>query len=109
MDLVAQAGVLGIEGAVRAAAAVMEATGWAEEVIGTDPLPGINEWVAERQIVVPAECALASQLLSLRVQLAVGPDGLDSVVALRSAGVAWSVIGWATNMSRQSAHRRWGR
>lgn len=110
MDLVERAGVLAIQDAVRAAAAAAaeEASRWAVELIGIGPPPGTDEWEAEQKTNVPAERALASQLLTLRVELAVGLDGLNSVVALRSAGVAWSVIGRATSMSRQSAQQRWG-
>lgn len=81
---------------------------FADEVIGVGPLPGTTEWEAEQATSVPAERTVAWHLLSLRVQLAAGLDGIETVVVLRMQGATWASIGRATGMSRQSAHERWG-
>lgn len=89
-------------------AGATEAGRFADEVIGVGPLPGTKEWDAEQATSVPAERALAWHLLSLRVQLSAGLDGIETVVVLRTQGATWATIGRATGMSRQSAHERWG-
>jgi hypothetical protein len=96
--------------AVRAVinAGATEAGRYADEIIGFGPLPGTAEWDAEQATTIPAERALAWHLLSLRIQLAAGLDGIETVVVLRMQGATWAVIGRATGMSRQSAHERWG-
>lgn len=88
--------------------AAIEAGRFADAVIGTGPLPGTAEWEAEQTTDTPSERAIAWQLVSLRVQLAAGLDGLETVVVLRVQGATWAVIGRAAGMSRQSAHERWG-
>ncbi|MGN7134732.1 hypothetical protein ACTHQY_15815 [Rhodococcoides corynebacterioides] len=88
-------------------AAAAEAGRWADRIVGTGPLPGTEEWEAEQSTTVPAERTLAWHLLSLRIQLAAGLDGLETVVVLRMQGATWAAIGRATGMSRQSAHERW--
>ncbi|WP_032401611.1 hypothetical protein [Rhodococcoides fascians] len=89
-------------------AAATEAGRIADEIIGTGPLPGTPEWEAEKSTDLPARRSLAWHLLSLRVQLAAGLDGLETVVVLRVQGATWATIGTAVGMSRQSAHERWG-
>ncbi|WP_328858893.1 hypothetical protein OG579_09285 [Williamsia herbipolensis] len=89
-------------------AAAIEAGRCADEVIGTGPLPGTPEWDAEQSTATPAERSIAWHLLSLRIQVAAGLDGIETVVVLRVQGAPWAVIGRATGMSRQSAHERWG-
>lgn len=49
----------------------------------------------------------AGSLLSLRVQVAAGLDGIETVNVLRMQGATWAAIGEAVGMSRQSAHERW--
>ena len=70
--------------------------------------PGTAEWEAEQTTERPGDRAIAWQLVSLRVQLAAGLDGLETVIVLRVQGATWAVIGRAAGMSRQSAHERWG-
>lgn len=89
-------------------AAATEAGRIADEIIGTGPLPGTEEWEAEQSTDLPARRSLAWHLLSLRVQLAAGLDGLETVVVLRVQGATWAMIGSAVGISRQSAHERWG-
>nr|WP_307830884.1 hypothetical protein [Rhodococcus sp. KRD162] len=89
-------------------AAATEAGRIADEIIGTGPLPGTPEWEAEQSTDMPARRSLAWHLLSLRVQLAAGLDGIETVVVLRVQGATWATIGTAVGMSRQSAHERWG-
>jgi hypothetical protein len=96
--------------AVRAVitAGATEAGRCADEIIGFGPLPGTKEWDAEQNTAIPAERALAWHLLSLRIQLAAGLDGIETVVVLRMQGASWAVIGRATGMTRQASHERWG-
>ena len=89
-------------------AAATEAGRIADEIIGTGPLPGTPEWEAEQATDLPARRSIAWHLLSLRVQLAAGLDGIETVVVLRVQGATWATIGMAVGMSRQSAHERWG-
>lgn len=89
-------------------AGAAEAGRWADEIIGVGPLPGTKEWDAEQSTTVPAERTSAWHLLSLRIQLSAGLEGLETVVVLRMHGATWASIGRATGMSRQSAHERWG-
>ncbi|KQR96379.1 hypothetical protein ASG12_19645 [Williamsia sp. Leaf354] len=89
-------------------AAAIEAGRCADDVIGTGPLPGTPEWDAEQATATPAERSIAWHLLSLRIQVAAGLDGIETVVVLRVQGAPWAAIGRATGMSRQSAHERWG-
>ena len=89
-------------------AAATEAGRIADEIIGTGPLPGTSEWEAEQSTDLPARRSIAWHLLSLRVQLAAGLDGIETVVVLRVQGATWATIGTAVGMSRQSAHERWG-
>lgn len=88
--------------------AAIESGRFADAVIGTGPLPGTPEWEAEQTTERLGERAIAWQLVSLRVQLAAGLDGLETVTVLRVQGATWAVIGRAAGMSRQSAHERWG-
>lgn len=88
--------------------AAIEAGRVADEVIGTGPLPGTPEWDAEQSTDLPARRSIAWHLLSLRVQLTAGLDGLETVVVLRVQGTTWAMIGQAIGMTRQSAHERWG-
>ncbi|MDJ0394318.1 hypothetical protein QMK17_13375 [Rhodococcus sp. G-MC3] len=99
-----------IAAAVRAVvnAGATEAGRFSDEIIGFGPLPGTPEWEAEQSTTVPAERALAWHLLSLRIQLAAGLDGIETVIVLRTQGATWAIIGRATGISRQSAHERWG-
>lgn len=99
-----------ITSAVRAVitAGATEAGRCADEIIGFGPLPGTKEWDGEQATTVPAERALAWHLLSLRIQLAAGLDGIETIIVLRMQGASWAVIGQATGMTRQAAHERWG-
>lgn len=106
-ELATQADVAPAARAVINAGAI-EAGRYADEIIGVGPLPGTAEWDAEQTTTIPAERALAWHLLSLRIQLAAGLDGIETVIVLRTQGATWAVIGRATGMSRQSAHERWG-
>lgn len=110
MSLLEQAFDIEIDSGVRAVinSAATEAGRFADSVIGPGPLPGTAEWEAEQGTEAPAERAVAWQLVSLRVQLAAGLDGLETVVVLRGQGATWAAIGRAVGMSRQSAHERWG-
>lgn len=110
MSLVEEACRCDIDSGVRAVidGAAIEAGRFADAVIGTGPLPGTAEWEAEQATEQPGERAIAWQLVSLRVQLAAGLDGIETVIVLRVQGATWAVIGRATGMSRQSAHQRWG-
>ncbi|QII04162.1 hypothetical protein BH93_01150 [Rhodococcoides fascians A25f] len=110
MDPITLATEADISAATRAVvtAAAIEAGRVADEIIGTGPLPGTPEWDAEQSTDLPARRSLAWHLLSLRVQLAAGLDGLETVVVLRVQGTTWATIGTAVGMSRQSAHERWG-
>ncbi|OZE24561.1 MULTISPECIES: hypothetical protein [unclassified Rhodococcus (in: high G+C Gram-positive bacteria)] len=89
-------------------AAATEAGRIADEIIGTGPLPGTPDWEAEQSTDLPARRSVAWHLLSLRVQLAAGLDGIETIVVLRVQGTTWATIGTAVGMSRQSAHERWG-
>ncbi|MGJ0118057.1 hypothetical protein ACQ7HM_02520 [Williamsia sp. MIQD14] len=99
-----------IAGHIRAvtAAAAEQAGRCSDDVIGTGPLPGTPEWEAEQSTATPAQRSIAWHLLSLRIQVAAGLDGVETVVVLRVLGAPWAAIGRATGMSRQSAHERWG-
>lgn len=110
MPLIDEACRCEIDSGVRALieGAAAEAGRFADAAIGTGPLPGTAEWEAEQTTTRPGERAIAWQLVSLRVQLAAGLDGLETVTVLRVQGATWAVIGRATGMSRQSAHERWG-
>lgn len=106
-DVVTQADIAGaVRDVVNAAAS--EAGRRADEIVGFGPLPGTPEWEAEQATTVPRERALAWHLLSLRIQLAAGLDGIETVIVLRMQGATWAAIGRAAAMSRQSAHERWG-
>ncbi|MBY4036711.1 hypothetical protein HQO38_23935 [Rhodococcus fascians] len=107
IELAAEADITAATRAVVAAAAT-EAGRIADEIIGTGPLPGTPEWEAEQSTDLPARRSLAWHLLSLRVQLAAGLDGIETVVVLRVQGATWAIIGQAVGMARQSAHERWG-
>ncbi|MBW4780010.1 MULTISPECIES: hypothetical protein [Nocardiaceae] len=107
IELAAEADITAATRAVVTAAAT-EAGRIADEIIGTGPLPGTPEWEAEQSTELPARRSLAWHLLSLRVQLAAGLDGIETVVVLRVQGATWAIIGQAVGMSRQSAHERWG-
>ncbi|WUN59319.1 hypothetical protein OHB23_10415 [Rhodococcus sp. NBC_00294] len=87
--------------------AATEAGRFADRVVGTGPLPGTREWEVEQDTSLPADRARAWHLLSLRVQVAAGLDGIETVVVLRMQGTTWAAIGEAVGMSRQSAHERW--
>ncbi|MFI8566122.1 hypothetical protein ACIGGF_06115 [Rhodococcus sp. NPDC078407] len=110
MDPIILATEADITAATRAVvtAAATEAGRIADEIIGTGPLPGTPEWEAEQSTDLPARRSIAWHLLSLRVQLAAGLDGIETVVVLRVSGATWATIGTAVGMSRQSAHERWG-
>ena len=110
MDPITLATEADITAATRAVvtAAATEAGRIADEIIGTGPLPGTPEWEAEQSTDLPARRSIAWHLLSLRVQLAAGLDGIETVVVLRVSGATWAAIGTAVGMSRQSAHERWG-
>lgn len=110
MDPITLATEADITAATRAVvtAAATEAGSIADEIIGTGPLPGTPEWEAEQSTDLPARRSIAWHLLSLRVQLAAGLDGIETVVVLRVQGATWATIGKAVGMSRQSAHERWG-
>lgn len=95
----------GVRAVVTGAAA--EAGRFADSIVGTGPLPGTPEWEAEQTTPIPADRTLAWHLLSLRVQLAAGLDGIETVIILRMTGATWAVIGRMVGMSRQSAHERW--
>nr|WP_245555610.1 hypothetical protein [Gordonia soli] len=98
---------VGVRGVADAAAHAAGA--YADEIIGTGPLPGTPEWEAEQSTDLPMQRAIAWQLVSLRVQLGAGLDGIETIVMLRTMGATWAVIGRAAGMSRQAAHERWGR
>lgn len=110
MSLIEEAYRCDIESGVRTVidGAAIEAGRFADEIIGTGPLPGTDDWEAEQATTRPGERAIAWQLVSLRVQLAAGLDGIETVIVLRVQGATWAVIGRAAGMSRQSAHERWG-
>ena len=110
MSLIDDACRCEIEDGVRAVieGAAIEAGRFADATIGIGPRPGSDEWEAEQTTRRPAERVIAWHLVSLRVQLAAGLDGLETVVVLRMTGATWEVIGRAAGMSRQSAHERWG-
>ncbi|OZF49295.1 hypothetical protein [Rhodococcus sp. 14-1411-2a] len=110
MDPITLATEADITAATRAVvtAAATEAGRIADEIIGTGPLPGTPDWEAEQSTDLPARRSVAWHLLSLRVQLAAGLDGIETVVVLRVQGTTWATIGTAVGMSRQSAHERWG-
>ena len=110
MDPITLATEADVTAATRAVvtAAATEAGRIADEIIGTGPLPGTSEWEAEHSTDLPARRSIAWHLLSLRVQLAAGLDGIETVVVLRVQGATWATIGKAVGMSRQSAHERWG-
>ncbi|WP_415971896.1 hypothetical protein [Rhodococcus sp. 077-4] len=110
MDPITLATEADITAATRAVvtAAATEAGRIADEIIGTGPLPGTPEWEAEQSTDLPARRSIAWHLLSLRVQLAAGLDGIETVVVLRVQGATWATLGQAIGMSRQSAHERWG-
>ncbi len=110
MSVLDQAFSCDIGSGVRAVinSAATEAGRFADSVIGTGPLPGTTDWEAEQGTGLPAERAIAWQLVSLRVQVSAGLDGLETVIVLRGQGSTWAVIGRAVGMSRQSAHERWG-
>ncbi|KZF11250.1 MULTISPECIES: hypothetical protein [unclassified Rhodococcus (in: high G+C Gram-positive bacteria)] len=110
MDPITLATEADITAATRAVvtAAATEAGRIADEIIGTGPVPGTPDWEAEQSTDLPARRSVAWHLLSLRVQLAAGLDGIETVVVLRVQGTTWATIGTAVGMSRQSAHERWG-
>ncbi|MFC9552426.1 hypothetical protein ACFTWF_16375 [Rhodococcus sp. NPDC056960] len=110
MELVERAVGADVAVAARAVitAAAAEASRYADGIIGTGPLPGTPEWEAEQGTDIPAQRTLAWHLLSLRIQLAAGLDGVETVLGLRFQGATWATIGKAAGMTRQSAHERWG-
>lgn len=89
-------------------AAVTEAGRQAELLLGVGPLPGTAEHDDEHGSGRDLERQRAWQLLTLRIQLAVGFDPLEEVLQLRRTGETWATIGRAAGMTRQSAHERWG-
>lgn len=89
-------------------AAVQEAQEQAVMIVGDGPAPGTPEWGAEEGSTIVEERQQAWALASLRLQLAAGLDGLNEVILLRRMGVTWALIGRAADMTRQSAHERWG-
>jgi hypothetical protein len=108
IDRAVTADVGGASAAV-VAAGVLEAGRQADLIVGTGPLPGTDEWLAEEGTAIPAERQLAWQLACLRIQLGAGIDSVETVMSLRRCGATWATIGRATGMTRQSAHERWGR
>ncbi|ALG84312.1 hypothetical protein [Gordonia phthalatica] len=110
MNLVERANEVDVTDAARAVlnVAASEAGRFADELIGTGPLPGTDAWKAEQETDVPAQRMLAWQLVSLRVQFAAGLDCIETVIVLRSMSTSWETIGRAVGMSRQAAHERWG-
>ncbi|MFD1813005.1 hypothetical protein [Rhodococcus gannanensis] len=89
-------------------AAMDEVNRRADVIVPPGPLPGTPEWEAESTTSIPATRQLAWQLVVLRIQLAAGLDGLESVIVLRSQGVTWALIAQAAGVTRQAAHERWG-
>jgi hypothetical protein len=104
--LIAQADISNaVRGVINAAA--LEAGRFADSIVGTGPLPGTPDWDQEQGTSAPADRTLAWHLLSLRVQVAAGLGGIETVIVLRMQGATWAAIGEAVGMSRQSAHERW--
>ncbi|WAC55482.1 hypothetical protein [Gordonia sp. SL306] len=110
MTLIERAYAVAVDDAARqvVTAAATEAGRHADEIIGTGPLPGTDEWEAEQGTAVPRQRTLAWHLVSLRIQLGAGLDGLETVLVLRTQGATWATIGRAAGMTRQAAHERWG-
>lgn len=79
----------------------------ADRIVGAGPAPGTPEWSREADTDIPAVRQTAWQLASLRIQLAVGTDPVETVMSLRRFGTTWATIGEAAGMTRQSAHERW--
>ncbi|MGW4480689.1 hypothetical protein [Rhodococcus triatomae] len=89
-------------------AAMGEVDRQADLIVPPGPLPGTPEWEAESTTSIPATRQLAWQLTVLRIQLAAGLDGLESLIVLRGQGVTWALIAEAAGITRQAAHERWG-
>jgi len=89
--------------------AVTEAGRQADELMGGRPDPGTAEWSALYESPAGAARELATQLVQLRIELAVGIDPLGTVIGLRRWGATWELIAQAAGTSRQAAHERWGR
>ena len=62
-------------------AAANEAARQADDLMGGRPIPGSPEWVALSGTSVEVERELATQLLQLRIELAVGIDPIETVSA----------------------------
>ncbi|MCP2326136.1 hypothetical protein HDA40_004643 [Hamadaea flava] len=89
-------------------AAVNEASRQADRILGPRPLPGTPDWEAEQGD--PAiQRDIATGLLQLRIELALGLDPFGTVLGLRRWGATWELVARAAGVSRQAAHERWGK
>ncbi|NUO55396.1 MAG: hypothetical protein HOV71_12240 [Hamadaea sp.] len=89
-------------------AAVNEASRQADRILGPRPLPGTPEWEAEQGDAATTR-DIATGLLQLRIELALGLDPFGTVLGLRRWGATWELIARAAGVSRQAAHERWGK
>ncbi len=99
-----------ISGAVVAVTdvAVSEVSRQAEALVGKRAVPGSVEWDALTGPAAEADLELATQLLHLRIELAVGIDPIGTVIGLRRWGATWAMIARASGSSRQASFERWG-
>lgn len=90
-------------------AALTESRRQATAIMGDRPAPKPAEWPDlsddDRE---GTNHEIATSLLQLRIELAVGIDPLGTVLGLRRWGVTWEIIARAAGTSRQSAYGRWG-